>query len=263
MRGVPNVNVTVNVGKIEHGSLLAGKKILVTGGGRGLGYYMAKRFVEEGANVIITGRNKDNLKKAVEEIGNNCSYMVLDVSDVENITDNWNKLCSKYGQIDCLVNNAGISLHESNIFTVNIEGFEKQLDTNLLGGYFLAQQFLSDTNALNGKNILFISSERGYQCDDVPYGLIKASINSLTRGLAKRYSKYGARINALAPGVTASDMTGRKIDGNAFAEDQCGGRYFMPAEVAEVAVFLLSDASKCISGEVVTCDLGQYISSYY
>ena len=108
--------------------------------------------------------------------------------------------------------------------------------------------------------MLFLSSERGSFCEEIPYGLSKATINSLVGALGKKYIHKGMHVNAIAPGVTASDMTGHKIDGNYFSESSPSSRIFHPSEMAEVACFLLSDASSCISGEVVHCDAGKHLN---
>lgn len=265
LRGVPNVNVKAEICQVVSGSTLKDKSILITGGGRGLGYYIAKKCISEGAKVLITGRNEDNLRRVSSKLGKKCSYIVFDVSSINDIKDFIDKSFEKMGNIDCLINNAGISLHEKNILDVSIDNFERQIDINLKGSYFLAKEFINKriNNKENESNIIFISSERGNQCDDVPYGLTKAAINSLTRGLSRRFYKSGIRVNAIAPGVTASDMTGRKSEDNLFAEEQAAGRIFLPEEVAEVTSFLLSDASRCISGEIIACDAGQYINAYW
>ncbi len=263
IRGVPNVNVEVNITPIINGATLKDKIVLITGGNKGIGYSIAKRCVEEGADVIIVGRNEEDLKDVSIELGKKCKYVVYDVSNVKTIDSFYEDVIKCFGRIDCLINNAGISLHEKNILDVSVDNFERQFDTNLKGSYFLAKKVIENKQEGDDLNIIFISSERGLQCDDVPYGLTKSAINSLTRGLSRRFYKNKVRVNAIAPGVTASNMTGRKIEGNKFAENQVAQRYFLPEEIAEVAIFLLSDASKCISGEVIACDAGQYISSYY
>ncbi len=159
--------------------------------------------------------------------------------------------------------NAGISLHEENIKYVSREGYEKQFTTNLESSYFLAKTFIENQKVNSKINLLFISSERGFQCDDVPYGLTKCAINSLTRGLSRRFYKEGVRVNAIAPGITTSNMTGINNEDNLALDRVASERVFLADEVAEVALFLLSDASMCISGEVIACDAGEYISSYY
>ena len=164
-------------------------------------------------------------------------------------------------KIDSIVCNAGISLHEGEILNVSIEQFEKQVKVNLESVYFLIKEFIKYKGD-NDINILCISSERGFQRDDLPYGLTKAAVNSLVGGITKRYYKKGVRINGIAPGITTSDLTKKSKDDILTLERVTPGRYILGEEIAEVACFLLSDASKCISGEVIPCDAGEYICSY-
>lgn len=255
----PDIKMMADIHLLQPNRRLIGKKIIITGGARGLGYAMAKKFAEEGAEVLITGRNENTLKNASKEIG--CTYLVFDVSDfcnVEEFIDSADKILNG---ANVLVNNAGISLHENSILNVSEEQYDKQFDTNLKGSYFLTQCFLKKYLKENRKNgsVLFLSSERGQHVDDVPYGLIKASINSLTQGLAKMLIKNDIRINAIAPGITATDMTGRSAD-NLFAENYSTGRYYLPEEVAEVASFLISDAAGCLSGQILICNNGKSIN---
>ncbi len=259
-KGIPNINVTVDVGMIDRDYCLKNKIVIITGGGRGIGFSIAKRCISEGAKVIIAGRDEETLKEASQQLGG-CLFEILDVSKTDNIKEFTEKIFQKFVHIDYLVNNAGVSFHENTILSVSEEGFDKQFDTNLKGAYFMAKEFIFYNK--NNCGILFVSSERGMQCDDVPYGLSKAALNSLTKGLSRRFYKDGIRVNAVAPGITTSDMTGRKADENMYCEGIASKRFFLPEEIAEVAVFLLSDASKCISGEVINCDAGNYISSYY
>jgi len=240
------------------------KVMLVTGGGGGLGYYIAKKLTAEGAFVIITGRNEEKLKNAKETFEKNCDYISFDVMDIEKGQQIIDDIFSKYGKLDCLVNNAGISLHEDNIENVTKDGFEKQFATNLEAGYFLSQRYIINYKKYNQKtgNIIFISSERGSQCDDIPYGLTKAAVNSFVKGLSRRYYKDGIRVNAVAPGVTASEMTSIKKEDDLFSEN-ASGRFFVPEEVAETVSFIASDYSKCISGEIINCDAGQYLNPWF
>ena len=110
---------------------------------------------------------------------------------------------------------------------------------------------------------MFISSERGIQTDDIPYGLTKAAINSLVKGLAPKLIKENIRINAVAPGITTSDMTGFKKEGNLYCEANLNQRVYLPEEVAEVATFLISDASSCVSGQIIACNEGKTGNSRY
>lgn len=259
--GQPIKQVKVEVSQIVGGKTLNNKRVAITGGGRGIGYSIAENCIAEGAKVCIIGRNEEVLAKSAGEL--KCDYFVYDISNAVNVDNLIKNICEKIGGIDCLVSNAGISLHEGVMLNVRIEDFDQQIDTNLRGAYFLAQAFVRYCiiNEQQG-NIVFISSERGHQCDDIPYGLTKAALNSLTRGISRRYYRNGIRVNAVAPGITVSDMTNLKHDDNLYSNSQVAERFFLPEEVATVVGFLLSDASKCISGEVIACDAGQYLSSY-
>lgn len=263
IHGQPVKNVTANITTLSPDQRLCGKKIIVTGGGRGLGFTMAKKFVAEGAQVLISGRNEKVLKKVSEEIG--CFYLVLDVQNSSEMKSFISKADEMLSGVDCLVNNAGISLHEGNILNVTFEQFDAQINTNLRGGYFLAQQFVENfvNNKRKNGNILFVSSERGDYVDDLPYGITKNAINCLVQGLARRIIGYDIRVNAVAPGVTASDMTGLKSNGNISCNFNATGRIYLPEEVAEVACFLLSDVSNCLSGQILVCNEGKSLNSHW
>lgn len=265
----PNAFVQVNVGQIQAGNILQGKKIVITGGGSGLGYAMAKKFISEGAEVVISGRNADKLKVAAEKIeSSNCKTVVADVCDVAHSMDfleNAKELLN--GRIDCLVSNAGVSLHENIYTNVTVEGFDKQFDTKFRAGYFLGKAFLEMKTKEKQPNaeLLYITSETGDQVYDIPYGMINAALNSMVGAFSRRVYQQGIRVNAIAPGVTLTEMTrdyAESSDGNLY-RNCASGRTFLPEEVAEVACFLLSDASKCISGEVIHCNAGNHLKAFW
>ena len=265
----PDAFVQVNVGQIQAGNILQRKKIVITGGGSGLGYAMAKKFISEGAEVVISGRNADKLKVAAEKIGSsNCKTVVADVCDVAHSMDfleNAKELLD--GRIDCLVSNAGVSLHENIYTNVTVEGFDKQFDTKFRAGYFLGKAFLEMKTKETQPNaeLLYITSETGDQVYDIPYGMTNAALNSMVGAFSRRVYQQGIRVNAIAPGVTLTEMTrdyAESSDGNLY-RNCASGRTFLPEEVAEVACFLLSDASKCISGEVIHCNAGNHLKAFW
>lgn len=260
LKGVPVKNITADISYLQPYHRLSGKKIIVTGGGRGLGAAMASKFVAEGASVLISGRSETTLKETAARIG--CKYLVLDVQD----TSGFDKFISDANEIlegvDCLVNNAGISLHEPTFFDVTPESFDAQVSTNLRGPMFLTQSFTKSLLKENRKgSVLFVSSETGETVDIRPYGFTKAAVNSLVKGLAYLFVSNGIRVNAVAPGVTASDMTGIRSGGNLYYPSNSLDRVYLPEEVAEAACFLLSDASGCISGQVLVCNNGKTINA--
>lgn len=257
--GTPIQNISANISYLQPDKRLSGRKIIITGGGKGLGAAMAAKFVSEGALVLISGRNEKTLKEKAGNIG--CKYLTLDVQDTDSFDKFIHDADRILGGVDCLVNNAGISLHEPTFFDVTSQTFDEQIATNLRGGFFLTQSFTKLLLCEKRKgNVLFISSETGETVDIRPYGFTKAAINSMVQGLACLFVKDGIRVNAVAPGITASDMTGLKADENLFLECNPTNRVYLPEEVAETACFLLSDASGCISGQVIVCNNGRTIN---
>lgn len=210
--------------------------------------------------VLIAGRHPELLEKFAGKI--HAHYLPLDVSLVETHGDFLEKACELLGGIDVLVNNAGISLHEQSFFDVTPETFDAQIGTNLKGPFFLAQKAIAFWKKKGkGGTILFLSSETGEMADFRPYGFSKGAINSMVQGLAVLFAKDGIRVNAVAPGITCSDMTGRdKNDDLTFSGNPLN-RVYMPEEVAETACFLVSDAAGCISGQIVACNNGKSINA--
>ena len=212
---------------------------------------------------MIAGRNEETLALKAAEL--ECAYLKLDVQNVDEIAPFWEKADEMLGGIDVLVNNAGISLHEGDIRNVSQSQFDAQINTNLRGSYFMAQQFIElfESAKRENGNILFVSSERGFYVDDLPYGITKAAMNSFVQGLANRVINSNIRVNAVAPGVTTSDMTGYRSDGNLWAGYNITERVYLPEEVAEIACFLISDAANCLSGQIIICNEGKSINAHW
>lgn len=260
LHGVPNKIIKADITYLYSNGRLNDKKIIITGGGRGIGASMAQKFVEEGAEVLIVGRTERTVKETAERIG--CKYLTLDVSKVDTFKDFIQNADEFLGGANCLVNNAGISLHERTFFDVTPDTFDRQINTNFKGSFFLTQEFIRKAKTESRKaNVLFVSSETGDTMDFRPYGFSKAAINSMVQGLAYLFAKDNIRVNAIAPGITASDMTGIADDGNLFLSSNHTERAYLPKEIAETACFLLSDASGCISGQIITCNNAKTINA--
>lgn len=258
VKGVPVVKVTPQVSQLADGEKLKGKRIMMIGGSKGVGLEIAKKCVDCGAEILIVGRNEETLVKASKQL-ENCRYIVFDILQTEKLSALIDEAASTFnGPIDCLIDNAALYLHEKNMMEVTPEGFDRQFATNVKAPFFLAQAFISylKKNNVKNANILFVSSERGLYCDDVPYGLSKAALNSLTEGLARRYVKEGIRVNALAPGTMAYEAA---VADDLYNKYSCGQRYVMPEEVGEVAAFLLSDAASVLNGMIVPCNFGNHL----
>lgn len=254
-KGIPSVRVTPVITHIADCEKLNGKTILIIGGSRGVGFSIAKKCQECGAGIIIVGRNLQLLKEASASLSD-CQYIQYDINNINGFQGLFNSI--EYS-IDCIVYNASLYLHENSIEKVSEEGFDAQFSTNLKSPYFLCQTFVKyiRSRKITRANILFISSEMGLYCSDIPYGLGKAALNDFVIGLARRYIKDGVRVNALAPGVMSHERHDA-ADENIYTKYSCGQRYILPEEVAEVATFMLSEASSCISGAIIPCNLGNH-----
>lgn len=263
-RGVPIVHkeiINAEVVLTESSNRLRGKRIVVTGGTRGLGLAMAEAFCKEGASVLIAGRNEMQLRSEAERL--RCAYETLDLQTVESFDYFITRAHELLGGVDVLVNNGGISLHEQDFMEVTPEGFDAQLSTNFRGSFFLTQAFVKykGNDSKTPSHIIFITSETGFTVDDRPYGWTKAAMNSMIQGLAYRLADKGFHINGIAPGVTASEMTGFSKSENLAYDGNLIGRAYLPEEVARVAVFLLSNDAACLNGQIIYCNNGNHINA--
>lgn len=256
VKGVPNYQIDVINAKFDNNTYLKDKVVLITGGSKGIGYSIAKRVIESGGIAIITGRKKEELDKAKENLGKNLHPFVLDNLDVDKFDNFLEKINNEIGNVNCLVNNAGVSFHEKSFEEVTSDGFDKQFMINCKGTYFMTQAYIKYLHSHKIKNVKIINmtSETAGQPSYRPYGMTKVAIVSFTKWLAQNYITEGIRVNAIAPGVTESDMTHYYTKGSNINEGAVGKRTIQPDEIAEVCCFLLSDASNCISGQVITCN---------
>ena len=260
-KGVPVIKVTPQIAFTTDSDRLKGKRIVIVGGTRGVGLLIARKCQDCGAQIIIIGRNEETLQEASLQLGG-CKYIRYDITDFEHLQELIDRVDFQFGgqHADSLVYNASLYLHEHNGMEVTQDGFDRQFETNLKAPFFLSQFFIKYlmNAAIKPANLLFISSEMGLYCSDVPYGLGKASLNSMVEGLARRYVNDGIRVNAIAPGVLSNEASDVTKD-DLFRKYSCGQRFIMPEEVAEVASFILSDASNCITGAIIPCNQGNHL----
>ena len=253
-KGIPVMKVNAGIATVDAAQRLKGKKILVTGGSKGIGLQIAERYVQEGAAVVIVGRNEDALMQASNKIG--CKYIQYDLTDTANLSSLVDKATELLGGLDGLVNNAGICNIDKGFLIVTEESYDEQFLLNVKSPFFLTQAFVQYCvdHDVESAGIVFITSERGLYPDDAPYGMTKAAIGNIVAGIARRFALKGIHCNAIAPGVTADTKQHPELHDDAYLKGAVGKRYIMPDELAEVAVFLMSDASKCISGEIIPCN---------
>ncbi len=262
LKGEPQVFVRVD--SVQQGNLLRGKSIIVTGASSGIGYEIAKKCLLEGGNVLCVARNEEKLMVAINklknETRNNSVYCLQwNIADIAVCADKCRKAIELLGgHIDCLVNSAGMT-SQANIADCTPEEWDRIFNINLKGLYFATAEFIKQFIAQGaGGNIVNIASQAGLNAQTRPYALTKAALIHLTAGLAKEYVSYNIRVNAIAPGPTVSEMFSVDPNGDLHCGNRCK-RAFRAEEVAETALFLLSNASNSITGEVIACNGGNSI----
>lgn len=231
---------------------------LLPGGTSGIGYYLAKAFINSGATVIITGRSADRNAKAVASLYEQTSAgdgkihsIVCDNENCHEFPELIEKAFALSGKpISILVNNAGIA--GSSFNTTTPDDFDAVMRTNLRSTFFLSKEVAKHMvhHGCRG-NILNIASASSLRPANSPYILSKWGVRALTAGLAKTLSPHGIVVNGIAPGPTATGMIKMKDQNDLSAPSLPGGRLTHPEEVASMAVILVSDMSRTVIGDIV------------
>lgn len=253
-KGIPVLKVPANIAFLKSSCCLEGHKIIVTGGSKGIGYHISKRFVSEGAEVIMIGRDSQMLQTASEQIG--CQWLQFDLTDIGRLPLLIKESAEKLGGLTGLVNNAGLCNEDNGFLNVTEKSYDEQFQLNVKSPFFLTQAFVHYIleNHVPSSSVVFIASERGLYPDDRPYGMTKAAVANLVAGIARRFAMNGVHCNGIAPGVTADTLSHPEIVDDLYLKGAVGKRYIMPDEIAELAVFLMTDASKGVSGQVIPCN---------
>ncbi len=246
----------LKINQIHSEKMLEGKNIVVTGGTSGIGYEIAKKAIDLGANVLITGRNIDKLEEVKKEL--KCDIVQWDISKVDLVKEKVEEIVKRMNEnIDCFINNAGIymPLQYNNC---NVDDWNEIMDTNLGGLYFATREIITQCfEKMKRGNIIMVASIEGIRGMDGPYGVSKANVIHLTHSLAKKMIDKKIRVNAIAPGVTCSNINHFDDKGNLYSQSLQGKRILSAKEIADVAMFLISNSSKCITGQILTCDNGE------
>ncbi|MFC1640461.1 SDR family NAD(P)-dependent oxidoreductase [Patescibacteria group bacterium] len=242
---------------------LKNKVALITGASRGMGNAAAILFAKEGAKIVVNySSSEKEAKKTVDEITKNGSDAIAikaDVSKEAEVEKMVSAAIDKFGQIDVLLNNAGI-VFDVPFFEKTVDEWRKVLDVNLIGT-FLCSKYVSKHMLENGSgNIINISSTNGtdsFSPETMDYDASKAGVIILTRGLAKELAPK-IRVNSIAPGWVDTDMNKDLPDD--FVKEETENIYLnrlaKPEEIANVALFLASDASSFMTGSTVKVDGG-------
>jgi len=240
------------------GVSLKGKHCLITGGSQGLGKQIARQFIDAGAKVAVCARSQSIGTHCAEELG--CEFIQADISKVSECKKFVEEAYSKFGQIDCLINAAGLT-DRGNLKTTDEELYDKMFDTNLKGPFFLSQAVAEHMKPNCSGSIINISSvaSHGGATFITPYSMTKGALNIMTKLNATELRQYGIRVNSIAMGWTLTDNEDKlqKFEtGNenwlADAESRHPmGRLLRPEDIANMALYLACDASVMVTGTVV------------
>ncbi len=241
---------------------LTGKVAVVTGGGRGIGRGIAEALALHGAHVVVTGRTRATLDEAVAAIGERAEAQVADVSDEASVIALRDAVLAAHGRIDVLVNNAGINPIYRGIEKTSLEDFNTILTTNLTG-VFLCCKYLGGAMAQRGAgSVITLTSIAGHVglLKSVPYCAAKGGAELLSRALALDWAPRGVRVNCLAPGFVATDLTAGLVAHDVLSAQLLAqvpqSRFGVPRDIAGAAVFLAADASTFMTGQSLIVDGG-------
>jgi len=244
---------------------LEGKCGLVTGAGSGIGKAMAAGLAQAGAKVALAGRNMDKLKQAADEMTASrldATSFQVDMADPGSISDLAAAVAKKFGRIDFLFNNAG-TIHRAASEKHPIEAWEETVKVNLTGPFLLSQAVAGKMieKGIKGSIVNTSSLIAVFGGVNVPsYAATKGGLTQLTKAMCNDLAKYGIRVNAIGPGWVKTEMT-KALQENperfrAISERIPLGRWADPEDLAGLAVFLASEASAYITGQVIFIDGG-------
>ena len=244
---------------------LKDKHVLVTGGASGLGFAIAEAFVSNHCLVGIVGRTRDKLEIARKKLGGNVECIAFDLNDLDHLPVLIEKIVESIGHVDILVNNAGIHLKKEATRVTDRE-YQDVVQTNQTAVFALTREIAKPMIARGAGNIIMISSMASHYGIPkvIAYTASKSAVEGMTRALAVEWSPHGVRINCIAPGFIATDMSARALGSDPERRKRVlartpMGRLGEPSDVANAALFLASSQSKYITGIVLPVDGGNSI----
>jgi len=249
---------------------LKDKVAVVTGAGseRGIGRAIALNLAKEGSNVVVVDINSEGIQKVaqeVENIGTQALAVKVDVTQPEEVFQMAKKIIQRFGKIDILVNNAGITQSKT-LVDMSIEDWDRIIDVNLKGTFLCTKAVLPQMIEQREGKIVCISSvsakRGGGIFGGVHYSSAKAGVLGFVKALAREVAQYNINVNAVAPGLVDTDITGGRMTPERKKEVVSlipKGRIASPEEIAKAVVFLLSDWASYITGATLDVNGGLYM----
>jgi NAD(P)-dependent dehydrogenase (short-subunit alcohol dehydrogenase family) len=242
-----------------------GKVAIVTGGGGGIGFAIAEKFVQHHIRTVIIGRDQEKLNAACAALGPLCHPVCQDLDELSSLPGLVQGIRDRYGRIDILVNNAGIN-QKKDLTDVSDDEFSRILHTNVSAVFALSREVVRAMDQQGSGVIINISSmAAAYGIPKViAYTASKSAIEGMTRAMAVELSPRGIRINCIAPGFIATDMSEKALNGDAGRKQKVMsrtpmGRLGEPGDIGAAALYLVSDGAGYVTGVVLPIDGGNSI----
>lgn len=240
--------------------MLQGKTAIVTGGTRGIGFAIVKKYLENGANVAIVGSRKESVDKALEQLPDYADRIMgiwPDLCDPDAVAESFAAVKERFGRVDILANNAGVSSRTS-LYDYTVEEFDKIVNLNLKAVFVCSQAVARIMKEQGGGVIISTSSMVSLygQPSGCAYPTTKFAVNGLTKSLARELAKDHIRVNAVAPGVTKTDMMSA-LPQELVDKISAGiplGRVGEPEDIANAYLYLASDLASYVTGVVLHVD---------
>ncbi len=241
------------------------KVAIVTGGGSGLGFAIAKSFTDNNITTIIAGRDMEKLQQAASQLGNLCHPIACDVSNLASIPAFVDAIVAQFGSVDILVNNAGIN-QKKEFTEVTDDEFQRIMLTNVNAVFSMSREVVKHMLVKGSGciiNIASMASQYGLP-KVIAYTASKSAIAGMTRAMAVELSPKGIRVNAIAPGFIYSEMTAKALDSDPERKAKVFSRTPMgimgqPEDIGAAALYLASEPAKYVTGVVLPVDGGNSI----
>ncbi len=240
--------------------MLKGKTAIVTGGTRGIGLAIVKKYLENGANVALAGSRKESVDKALQQLSGYEGRVIgicPDLCDPEAVAKAFAEVKERFGKVDILANNAGIS-SKTSLYDYTLDEFSKIMDLNVKAVFVCSQAAARIMKEQGGGVIINTSSMVGEygQPSGCGYPTSKFAVNGLTRSLARELAKDQIRVNAVSPGVTRTDMVAA-LPQELVDRISAGiplGRVGEPVDIANAYLYLASDSASYVTGVILRVD---------
>ena len=247
---------------------LEGKIALVTGASRGIGEEIAKLLAEQGAHVIVSSRKIDGCQAVADAIkadGGSAEAFACHIGEMAQIEAVFSHIREVHGKLDILVNNAAANPYFGNILDTPVEAFDKTVDVNLRGYFYMSVEGAKLMREHGGGAIVNTASVNGLTPGDMQgvYSISKAAVISMTKSFAQECAQFNVRVNALLPGLTKTKFAGALFTNEDIYDSAISQipmrRHADPKEMAGTVLYLVSDASSYVTGECVVVDGGMTI----